>query len=103
MLPGQISRTDTIYLNQNGVITSDTSSQNSAILNQQASASVVIKCSACSGSGKMYQQEIKRKKVITKDISNGIGPKNYVTYTIDEVLRPAGYLICTACKGTGKK
>jgi hypothetical protein len=51
----------------------------------------------------MYQQEIKRKKVITKDISNGIGPKNYVTYTIDEVLRPAGYLICTACKGTGKK
>jgi hypothetical protein len=63
----------------------------------------VLKCSACKGTGKQYQQAIVKKRVVTKDISNGVGPKNYVTYTIDDTVRPACYAVCSVCHGSGRK
>jgi len=59
-------------------------------------------CPVCKGKGKIFQSEIRKNKMVTKDISNGIGPRNFVTYTVNELVRPAGNVTCGRCNGTGK-
>jgi hypothetical protein len=59
-------------------------------------------CPSCKGKGKIYQAEIRKNKMVTKDISNGIGPRNFVTYQVNEIVRPAGNVQCGRCGGTGK-
>ena len=59
-------------------------------------------CSSCRGKGKIYQAEIRKNKMVTKDISNGLGPRNFVTYSVNEIVRPAGNVLCGKCQGTGK-
>ena len=60
-----------------------------------------VKCVACNGTGKVYRAEVKKTRTITKDISNGLGPRNFITYPVSELIRPAGYVSCGVCKGKG--
>ena len=70
--------------------------------NENASTSVTkVKCQQCNGKGKFFQPEVKRNRSIVKDISNGIGPRNFVTYQVTEVVKPATYATCHVCGGTG--
>lgn len=62
-----------------------------------------IKCTVCGGKGKIFQPEVKRSRSVVKDISNGIGPRNFVTYSVMEVVKPAAYATCKACGGSGYK
>ena len=59
-------------------------------------------CPVCRGKGKITQAEIRKNKMVTKDISNGLGPRNFVTYSVNEVVRPAGNVSCGRCGGSGK-
>ncbi len=59
-------------------------------------------CPACSGKGKLYQSEVRKNKMVTKDISNGMGPRNFVTYSVNEIVKPAGFVGCGRCGGIGK-
>ena len=73
---------------------------NEVTISPTAIASTV--CPACKGKGKITQAEIRKNRMVTKDISNGLGPRNFVTYTVNEVVRPAGNVSCGKCGGTGK-
>lgn len=59
-------------------------------------------CMVCKGKGKIHQAELRKNKMVTKDISNGLGPRNFVTYSVNEIVRPAGNVTCGKCQGTGK-
>ncbi|HZG01918.1 MAG TPA: hypothetical protein VEY71_13010, partial [Chitinophagales bacterium] len=59
------------------------------------------RCDECNGVGKRFYKEETRKRVVTKDVSNGVGPKNYVTYTVTDVVRPGGHTVCKVCRGSG--
>ena len=59
-------------------------------------------CPVCKGKGKVFLSEIRKNKMVTKDISNGLGPRNFVTYSVNEIVRPAGNAVCGKCQGTGK-
>lgn len=61
-----------------------------------------MNCPVCHGKGKVYQSEVRKNKMVTRDISNGLGPRNFVTYTVNEVVRPAGNVSCGRCGGSGK-
>ncbi len=58
-------------------------------------------CPGCKGKGKIQQSEIRKNKMVTKDISNGLGPRNFVTYSVNEIVRPAGLVSCGRCAGSG--
>jgi len=62
-----------------------------------------IPCPACNGKGKVLQPEVKRNRSVVKDISNGLGPRNFVTYTVSEVVKPAAWATCKVCHGSGIK
>jgi hypothetical protein len=58
-------------------------------------------CPRCNGTGKISISEVRKNKTVTKDVNNGLGPRNFVTYTINEVVRPAGMATCPRCEGEG--
>ncbi|MEP7169484.1 MAG: hypothetical protein ABI855_08965, partial [Bacteroidota bacterium] len=61
----------------------------------------IIACRLCNGTGKVFQAEVRKSKMMTRDISNGLGPRNFVSYSVSEIVRPAGSALCGTCKGTG--
>ncbi len=69
-----------------------------------AVAKVVLPaCKVCKGTGKIWTEELKHERIVTKDISNGQGPRNFVTYTVNETVRPKGFIQCSNCHGAGRK